>query len=305
MSESVSFNIGALARRSGIPDVTLRAWERRYGVPKPARTKTGRRQYSEEDLSTVIRMRQLVAEGVAPSVAARHVRGLDAGGSQLATSSPRLAQGYAERLVSACIAYDETRADAILSDAFLVYSVERVCIDVIEPMLRRIGELWWREELPVAAEHIASSLIRDRIATLSRSFAFIESNRFAVQACPPGELHEIGPAMLGLFLRRRGWRVLSLGANTPLREIERVSEALRPTVVILSATQFPAARQANDICDRLAPRLASHETMLAVGGQGFAQVPDKSPGSSALRLPLQVQQAVEALDEATSDAQDM
>ncbi|MFN0071667.1 MAG: MerR family transcriptional regulator [Chloroflexota bacterium] len=63
-----------MTRRSGIPAATLRAQERRYGVPAPGRTLNGRRRYSGDDLATVIRTRQLVAEGLAPSIASQHVR---------------------------------------------------------------------------------------------------------------------------------------------------------------------------------------------------------------------------------------
>lgn len=295
---NADLNIGALSRRTGVPAETLRAWERRYGVPTPRRTASGRRTYSESDLALVVRMRQLVAEGVAPSLAARQLLRDDAPDRPDARQARRVARGYAEQFVTACAEYDEAAADRLLTDALLVYPVEQVCRDVIGPALERIGQLWWQEELPVAAEHIASSLVRDRLAVLSRSYANKDAARLAVLACAPGEMHEIGPAMLGLFLRRRGWRVLSLGQNTPIRDVERVATALRPAVVVISATQLPAARQAVDLCSRLAPRLAERQTIIALGGQGFTQVSLASAQSWGVLLPLGAGEAAEALDQA-------
>lgn len=52
-SESGYFPIRELSRRSGINAVTLRAWERRYGLLKPQRSSKGHRLYSQADLHQV------------------------------------------------------------------------------------------------------------------------------------------------------------------------------------------------------------------------------------------------------------
>ena len=46
-SDEPIYNIGAVVRMVGIPEATLRAWERRYGFPMPARTDGSHRLYSE------------------------------------------------------------------------------------------------------------------------------------------------------------------------------------------------------------------------------------------------------------------
>ena len=43
--------IGELSRRVGVSPEVLRAWERRYGVPHPHRTLTGRRVYTDRDIA--------------------------------------------------------------------------------------------------------------------------------------------------------------------------------------------------------------------------------------------------------------
>jgi DNA-binding transcriptional MerR regulator len=58
------FPIRELSTRTQVNTVTLRAWERRYGLLKPERTAKGHRLYSEEDVSTIERILALVARGV-------------------------------------------------------------------------------------------------------------------------------------------------------------------------------------------------------------------------------------------------
>lgn len=52
------YTMGALARRTGVPSDTIRSWERRYGFPKPRRTDTNRRRYSERDIASVTWLRE-------------------------------------------------------------------------------------------------------------------------------------------------------------------------------------------------------------------------------------------------------
>jgi DNA-binding transcriptional MerR regulator len=67
------FRINHVAETTGIPEATLRAWERRYHVPKPARTPSGYRLYSQDDVAQVRKMRELCEAGVSPGDAAKEI----------------------------------------------------------------------------------------------------------------------------------------------------------------------------------------------------------------------------------------
>jgi acyl-CoA hydrolase len=67
------FRINRVAETTGIPEATLRAWERRYHVPKPSRTPSGYRLYSPDDVAQVRKMRELCEAGVSPADAAKEI----------------------------------------------------------------------------------------------------------------------------------------------------------------------------------------------------------------------------------------
>jgi acyl-CoA hydrolase len=67
------FRINRVAETTGIPEATLRAWERRYHVPKPSRTASGYRLYSQDDVAQVRKMRELCEAGISPSDAAKEI----------------------------------------------------------------------------------------------------------------------------------------------------------------------------------------------------------------------------------------
>ena len=61
------FPIREVSRMTGINPVTLRAWERRYGLIQPMRTESGHRLYSRHDIETVNRILSWIERGVAVS----------------------------------------------------------------------------------------------------------------------------------------------------------------------------------------------------------------------------------------------
>ena len=58
------FRIQTVAELTGVATSTLRAWERRYGVPAPARTESSYRMYRDLDIATIRQMRRLIDSGV-------------------------------------------------------------------------------------------------------------------------------------------------------------------------------------------------------------------------------------------------
>lgn len=65
--------IGEIARRSGVAEATLRAWERRYGLLEPERTEGGHRRYRAEDVDRVRRVVALIEQGWSAGSAAAGV----------------------------------------------------------------------------------------------------------------------------------------------------------------------------------------------------------------------------------------
>ncbi len=107
--------IGELSRRTGVAPELLRAWERRYGLLRPARSEGGFRLYSEADEQRVERMRLHLREGLAAAEAARRaVEGVaDATAAAAQNGRPELDAG-AVRLRTALDGFDEAEAQAAL-----------------------------------------------------------------------------------------------------------------------------------------------------------------------------------------------
>ena len=60
---TAELGIGAVARRSGLSQHTIRIWERRYDAVTPERTDSNRRLYSEEDVARLTLLNRAVQAG--------------------------------------------------------------------------------------------------------------------------------------------------------------------------------------------------------------------------------------------------
>jgi DNA-binding transcriptional MerR regulator len=225
--ESGGLRIGEFARRVEVSPELLRAWERRYGLLQPIRTDGGFRLYTDGDAERVERMKRALEEGFSAAEAATRARAQE-------PSTEGALEGARERLVAAAHAYDEALVHAILDEALARYSLESVLQGLILPGLRELGDEWERGTLEVGQEHFASNLVRERLLSLARLWGR-GGGPLAVLACAPGERHDIGLIAFGLVLRSHGWRILFLGADTPLATLGKAVSATDPQLVVVAS----------------------------------------------------------------------
>src|SRR5829696_2637198 len=224
--------IGELSKRAGVSPELLRAWERRYGLLRPARSAGGLRLYSPADVERVALMQQHLAEGMAAAeAAALAVR--DRVDEEAARTELRPA-AIRDELAAALDAFDEPRAQAILDRLLALATVETLLAEIVVPYLQELGERWKRGDISVAQEHFAASVLRGRLLGLARGWG-LGLGPAAVLACLPGEQHDLGLIAFGLALRSRGWRVIYLGTDAPVETVAETSRELEASLVVLSA----------------------------------------------------------------------
>lgn len=253
--------IGELSRRTGVSPEVLRAWERRYGLFAPQRTEGGFRLYPAADVARINAMKRLLAEGVSASEAARRIA---AGRSDEITSTPdpSLFDARRDALEDALLSYDESAAHGVIDRILMEFDAETLMRSVFLPVLAEIGDLWEGGAVSVAQEHFASSLIRRRLGGLTRGWEDGIGPR-ALIACPPEEEHDIPLLMFGIALGNRGWRITYLGSRTPVSDLLKAVETLRPQLVVLASPREDAYGAL------IAPiRNAPHDVRVAIGGAG-------------------------------------
>lgn len=280
---SPTYNLGAITRETGLNADTLRAWERRYNLPQPARSAGGQRLYSPRDLEIVKWLISRQKEGLRISQAAKlwHTQ-VDEGinpledSSQADTQVPMyLVSGenigtIKSRWISACLSFNEIEAEQIISEAFSQYSPETVCFEVLFAGLSEIGESWYQGVASVQQEHFASALVARRLNALIAALPIPSRPKRIVVASPHNEEHTLPSLLITFLLRRRGWDVIFLGADVPLDNFKITIKELEPELLILTAQQLHTASSLLELMNEL----LDLQIKLAFGGLIFNNNPN-------------------------------
>src|SRR5512140_363533 len=148
LSTTPAYNLKVVLKETGLAADTLRAWERRYGLPRPQRTAGGHRLYSQRDIETIKWLMKRQAEGLSISRAVdlwneQISSGIDplmgpaptsmvtALATQRQSQSPDTnLDSFRTRWIEACMEFNEAAAEQVLNQAFSMFPVEVVCIEV-------------------------------------------------------------------------------------------------------------------------------------------------------------------------------
>lgn len=260
------YRIQAVSKMCGVSTATLRAWERRYGVPSPARTASAYRLYSDEDVALIKRMRDFVENGMAAAEAARAV--LEARG---AAPVPTASDGDAftdarDRIVEATVRFDPEGLEAEVNKALSLGPAVAIFERALGPALERIGDLWHAGKVTVAQEHLASQILGATLLHLLRLAQPAESTRRVLLAGFSDEDHVLGLFGVGLRFCSWGFRVVLLGPRTPPAAVARAVASLAPEVVALTLSIAPEPPRARELVDAYAD--ACRGTLWLVGGHG-------------------------------------
>ena len=121
VSTTPAYNLKVVLKETGLAADTLRAWERRYGLPVPQRTAGGHRLYSQRDIETIKWLMKRQADGLSIS------RAVDMYNDLLASGSDPLGDSVQPALTSAMTAqYQSPETTLDSSRAALGESLHRL-----------------------------------------------------------------------------------------------------------------------------------------------------------------------------------
>lgn len=267
--------IGAVAKLTGIPLDTLRAWERRYQAVTPKRSDR-RRVYSDQQVQRLVMLRDAVARGhsigkvaLMPDSRLRAMleksRRLTVKGAVRKDGKKSVSQAALEPVLEAVENFDFMRAERELARLAMAASSPRDLVhQVALPLMRITGERWHEGAFTVAQEHIMTSLLSGLLASMLRLFGPANPPARVLMATPENEFHGFGILAAAMLTAAGGLGVIHLGTSLPARDVVHAAKRTEADVVLLGlcgakpAWVLPALRE---IQERSAPR-----TQLWAGG---------------------------------------
>ncbi|MDW3648252.1 MAG: MerR family transcriptional regulator [Bacteroidia bacterium] len=262
-----------LERLSNIKAHTLRVWEQRYGIISPKRSATNIRYYDDKDLQLVLNISFLNRNGhkiskiskMAPSEISEKVRKISASNLEF--------PNQVNALVIAMVNLDEERFEKIISTNTLQFGFENTMLKIVYPFLARIGILWQTGSINPAHEHFITSLIRQKLIVAidgQISPPNPQAKRY-VLFLPEGELHELSLLFAAYLIKSRHNKVIYLGQNLPLKDLELILELYKPDYLVSIITSYPSGDELNSFLQKM-KNMCTHEQVILSGYQIINQL---------------------------------
>ena len=261
------------ARETGVNPVTLRAWERRYGLVKPHRTAKGHRLYSADQLQQIQQILTWLERGVAISQVATLLR------EQPEPSTPELSlwQHQIDLFLLSLSRFDGRQLASQYRELMALYPAQLVCAQLLEPVLDEL------EQRP--ANHYGNQLEKQFLQSwlhnqlTSRLTQEQEHNQGArlVLANLSDTSPEPRQSLLCMLLSSAGYQLVMLEGQVPASELTLLHERCPLQAMVLISSQRMESTQlerelprlnAQTDCQRFAvgPIIQMHANELSASG---------------------------------------
>lgn len=239
------YTIGTVSKLTGVGAITLRAWERRYGLIDPIRKESGHRLYTRQHIDQINRITALTQQGIRISQIRPEMLE-SAVGSDDGPAADQW-KGYLDSMLAAIISFDEERVEEIYNEALAIHPIGMVTRKLLTPLLIELGLRWeGGEPSSIAEEHFFAFYLRNKLGARFHHRPRRNSGPLLLLAGLPGEHHDIGLLLFALAAIEVGYRVLPFGPDMPLDHLAKIAHAKQCTAIVLSGAVEPPGEVLED-----------------------------------------------------------
>ena len=146
-------------------------------------------------------------------------------------------------------------------------SLAQACVQIVQPAMYEVGNLWQKNQISVAQEHLATAISENVMAGAYMKATFRPSTgKSAVFACVQDNCHGLGLRMVSDAFETQGWDATWLGTDIATQDLVREIDRRRPDLLGLSATLPQHLITARQTIDSLRSELGSRCPTIWIGG---------------------------------------
>lgn len=268
--DTALYPIRTVSSLTGVNAITLRAWERRYGLFEPVRKASGHRLYTQAHIDLITRAVGLLDRGMRIGQVKAQLEAENTVSTEDVLDDD-IWKRYLNRMIAAVIQFDEAGLEEAYGEALSLYSINEVTERLLMPLLKELGRRWENSEGSIAEEHFFSFYLRNKLGARFHHRAKTKGGTKLLLACLPGDRHETGLLLFALAANAVGYLTIVLGADMPIAELPAVSRKIGCEAIILSGVLRPDSK----ILNQALPDLTEQSKVpVFLGGQASAQVYD-------------------------------
>ncbi|MBO3275019.1 MerR family transcriptional regulator [Pseudomonas schmalbachii] len=283
--------IREVARRTGVNPVTLRAWERRYGLVAPQRTAKGHRLYSEEQVAQIRNILTWLGRGVAVS----KIRDLLLNDSARVADSVSPWDALLQQSLAAIGQIDERRLDELFNGALAIYPAGTLCEHFMQPLLDELERRWQGQFGNQLERVFFHSWLRSKFGTRLYHHNRQQPGAPLLLVNQSDQALEPGLWLSAWLASSSGCPIVVFDWPLPPGELALAVERLRPRGVLLYSSRTLNLAQLQRLLAGIdCPRLIGGAAV-CIHGQELAELADNNPGLHLARDPLSTLHALQEL----------
>lgn len=168
--------------------------------------------------------------------------------------------------------YTQTKLQRLIESRFDNYF--SLVIQIIQPLLYEVGQLWQDGEISIAEEHIISARIEKFLIDLIK-IQYRKGSKTIILAPVEHETHRLSLLVLELLLVERGFHVINLSNTIPVLSLIEFIKTMnkKPDWIFFSITLESFVTNLKMDIKLIKEQLSDYDIKIAVGGQGISKFP--------------------------------
>lgn len=228
-----NFTIKDLETLSGIKSHTIRMWEKRHQFLQPERSDSNIRYYTLAELKHLLTTALLNKYGYRISAIVR----MEEAERNQRTEAIFLTNAQTDRAVNELLLLmleaDMDQFEYLLNQYIGKLGIETVVLEIIFPFLERCRGLRRSIYNNPVREYMLTNIIRQKIISgIEHLMPNKKRRETALLFLPQGQFAELTLLSIFFFLKREGYKVIYLGANVQIKNVELLSTQKDPALIV-------------------------------------------------------------------------
>ncbi len=225
-TNSIKYPIRRVSEITGVQAVTLRAWQRRFGLINPDRTEKGHRLYSEDDIKRVNQIVKWLEKGVSISQV-KPLLGEDE--NQIKTPSW---QNEINKLIECSMMYQDRKLDNQINQILSLYPFQLASHRIIKPWLEQTNDICKNR---IDGKSLEAWLSQQMTIRLNNHLyhRLLHNDGVRVLVVSPRPINWWQPLLMHCEVSEHNYRVIPV-TDTPLDQLENLTSKVHAEVVLLN-----------------------------------------------------------------------
>lgn len=178
-----------------------------------------------------------------------------------------------KKCLDAIMDSDRELAGILIDEWAAENGYENVVVNVLEPILDKLGDMWMtQKDVSFAQVYVSATIAEDIFLKVLEHRPKTEKTEYKgtiVLGNIEDDFHSLGRRLVSIFLMSDGWEIIDLGNDVTAKEFVDAAVSNNVKIIAVSAMMYTTAQNIKKLRTEINDRGYKGKIQLAVGGAVF------------------------------------